>query len=171
MTQGQRAKTWLLLQQRTTRVLSRLTTTHEFQIHSAPQEPSRDLDYRRLVIAKETQILEVQKLQLQLELAKLQVSSGSVVSGESNPIAARTSDQTKSLRDLCAPQRTIFPQLCARWAQALQRADYRGIHRWLPRHCRKMSRGPSEIHVFTSIGGPYELRVQLPVVSGSRVSL
>ena len=86
------------------------TTTREDQTDSAPQEPSRDLDYRCLVLAKETQMLEVQKLQHQLELAKLQVSSGLVVSGESNPTAARTSDQTKSLGDLRAPQRTMFPQ-------------------------------------------------------------
>ena len=63
------------------------TSTREDEIHSAPQELSRDLDYRRLVLARETQMPEVQKLQLQLKLAKLQVSSGSFVSAESNPTA------------------------------------------------------------------------------------
>ena len=58
------------------------TTTRDDQIHSASQEPSWDIDHRRLVLAKETQMLEVQKLQLQLELTKLQVYSGSVASGE-----------------------------------------------------------------------------------------
>ena len=86
-----------------------VSTDYSSRVPNTLGTPSRDLDYRRLVLAKETQMLEVQKLQLQLELAKLQVSSGSVVSGESNPIAARTFDQTKSLRDLCAPAADYIP--------------------------------------------------------------
>ena len=53
--------------------------------------------------------LEVQKLQLQLELARLhQHNSHQQSSGQA--IASRRDDSTKSLGDMKAPERTLFPQ-------------------------------------------------------------
>lgn len=66
----------------------------------------RDLELHCLLLTKESQQLEVQKLQLQLELAKLQASTGPVAPDGSSKVH----DQTKSLGDLHAPQRTLFPQ-------------------------------------------------------------
>ena len=75
---------------------------------SASPEPPQDLDFRRLLLAKETQMIEVEKLKLQLELARIQASSNSMISDGSNP--AKLHDPTKSLGDLRAPQRTLYPQ-------------------------------------------------------------
>lgn len=80
------------------------------RVQTAFHEPPQDKEYRRLLLAKETQQLEVQKLQLQLELTKLQASTGSVVPESSSPASARLHDHTKSLGDLRAPQHMLFPQ-------------------------------------------------------------
>ena len=75
---------------------------------SASPDPPQDLDFRRLLLAKETQMIEVEKLKLQLELARIQASSNSTISDGSIP--AKLHDSTKSLGDLRAPQRTLYPQ-------------------------------------------------------------
>ena len=76
--------------------------------NSASPDPPQDLDFRRLLLAKETQMIEVEKLKLQLELARIQASSNSTISDGSNP--DKLHDPTKSLGDLRAPQRTLYPQ-------------------------------------------------------------
>ena len=53
---------------------------------SASPDPPQDLDFRRLLLAKETQMIEVEKLKLQLELARIQASSNSTISDGSNKI-------------------------------------------------------------------------------------
>jgi len=80
------------------------------RVNTASNERTQDQEFRRLLLTKETQALEVQKLQLQLELAKLQAPTGTVVLDGSFPASTKFHDQTKSLGDLRAPQRTLFPQ-------------------------------------------------------------
>ena len=53
-------------------------------------------------------MIEVEKLKLQLELARIQASSNSTISDGSNQ--AKLHDPTKSLGDLRAPQRKLYPQ-------------------------------------------------------------
>ena len=75
---------------------------------AASPNPPQDLDFRRLLLAKETQMIEVEKLKLQLELARIQASSISTTPDESTP--GKPHEQAKSLGDLRAPQRTLYPQ-------------------------------------------------------------
>ena len=63
-----------------------------------------DLELRRLLLTNEWQQLEVQKSQLQLELTKLQASTGPVAPNGSSEVH----DQMKLLGDLCTSQRTLF---------------------------------------------------------------
>ena len=48
-------------------------------MYTASHDPIEDREYCQLLLAKDTQALEVQKLMLQLELAKLQTSMASAV--------------------------------------------------------------------------------------------
>lgn len=70
---------------------------------------AHDAELRRLLVVKESQQLEVQKLQLQLELARIQAITTPAVNEASTKFHERQ-DNTKSLGDLRAPQRTLFPQ-------------------------------------------------------------
>ena len=69
-----------------------------------PVLQDRPSDLQRLALIKQTHELEIRKLELQLELAKLTSAS---------PQASKPStseDSSKSMGDLKAPQRTHFPQ-------------------------------------------------------------
>ena len=69
-----------------------------------PVLQGRSSDLQRLALVKQTHELEIPKLELQLELAKLTSAS---------PPASKPStseDSSKSMGDLKAPQRTRFPQ-------------------------------------------------------------
>ena len=74
---------------------------------SASTDPPQDLDFRRVLLAKETQLIEVERLKLRLELARIQALSNSTISNESNP--AKLPDTAKSLGDLRTLQRTLYP--------------------------------------------------------------
>lgn len=52
---------------------------------SASADPPHDLEFRRLLLAKEAQLIEVEKLKLPLELARIQASSNSTITDGSNP--------------------------------------------------------------------------------------
>lgn len=71
-----------------------------------------DIEYQKLLLDKQNRELDIQKLQLQLELTKLQASTGNPALGDfmQHPTGGRAQEQTKSLGDLRAPQRTLFPQ-------------------------------------------------------------
>ena len=60
---------------------------------------------KRLALVKETHELEIRKLELQLELAKLALASSA-----STQATKPSDDTTKSMGDLKAPQRIRFPQ-------------------------------------------------------------
>ncbi len=76
------------------------------QRQQSPHTPNdRQSDLQRLSLAKETQELEIRKLELQLELAKITAASSQVKASTSDDREA-----TKSMGDLKAPQRTRFPQ-------------------------------------------------------------
>ena len=69
-----------------------------------PVLQDRSSDLQRLALVKQTHELEIRKLELQLELAKL--------TSASPPASAPSTseDSSKSMGDLKAPQRTRFPQ-------------------------------------------------------------
>lgn len=81
---------------------------------SASANPPHDLEFRHVLLAKEAQLIEVEKLKLQMELARIQASSNSTITEGSNP--GKLHDPTKSLGDLCALQRMLYPQ---QWPQIL----------------------------------------------------
>ena len=61
---------------------------------AASPNPPQDLDFRRLLLAKETQMIEVEKLKLQLELARIQASSN-FHDFLTNPLQAKPHDPSK----------------------------------------------------------------------------
>ena len=84
-------------------------TSRRKPLHNQLHRPHRKIwTFAVFYSLKKHKLIEVEKLKPQLELARIQASSNFTISDGSNP--AKLHDPTKSLGDLRAPQRTLYPQ-------------------------------------------------------------